>query len=86
MLSDSKLLNIVTKKCVLVVTLIVLGSLNELNCNEHALDFQKNSKITNEVQSMIQSNDCDVIYGMFSIKSLNSQFQFVSFGQSKRKM
>lgn len=68
MLSDSKLLNIVTKKCVLVVTLIVLGSLNELNCNEHALDFQKNSKITNEVQS----TDCDVIYGMFSIKSLNS--------------
>lgn len=82
MVFDLRLFKRVTTRCFFAVTLIVLGNLNELKCNEHALDFQKNSKIL----EWIPTNEFDFNWINLFIDNRNLQFQFVSFGRLKGKM
>lgn len=102
MVFDFKPFKQTTSSCFYAIILMVLSGLHELRCNEHALDFQKNSKCCigralnaydSENVHSIYYNDIVFIcinYWMTMIVSLFSmciyQFQFVLFGQLKERM
>lgn len=79
MVFNFKRFKLTTTSCFYAITLMVLSGFNELRCDEHAQDFQKNSKCLPNAMPLLSD---DFVAISIIIKPITVQSRFSSCSSS----